>query len=89
LITNIIGTYTQYPLKPAWAITIHKSQGKIFDNVIIDLRNKAFAHGQTYVALSRCKKLKGITLKRTIKSEDIILDDMVVNFIKEMKGKII
>jgi GTPase SAR1 family protein len=89
LISNVIGTFTQYPLKLAWAITIHKSQGKTFEKVIIDLGNGAFAHGQTYVALSRCKTLNGIKLKKLIKQKDIILDDKVVNFIKQMNNKLI
>jgi hypothetical protein len=86
---TIIGTYTQYPVRPAWAITVHKSQGKTFEHVIIDLGSGAFAHGQTYVALSRCKTLQGIRLKRPIQRKDIILDDKVVNFINEMNNKLL
>jgi hypothetical protein len=82
--TNIIGEYKQYPVKLAWAITIHKSQGKTFEKTIIDLGNGAFAHGQTYVALSRCKTLDGIRLKNPIKHKDVILDDKVVRFISGM-----
>ena len=89
LISNVIGTFRQYPIMLAWAITIHKSQGKTFDKAVIDLGDGAFAHGQTYVALSRCKTIEGITLKRPVKSKDIIVDDKVVQFIKEMKNKII
>jgi ATP-dependent exoDNAse (exonuclease V) alpha subunit len=85
---NVVGTYTQYPLKPAWAITIHKSQGKTFDKVIIDLGRGAFAHGQTYVALSRCKTLNGIFLKQPIKMKDVILDNTVADFHKKMKTNI-
>ena len=85
---NVVGTFSQYPIKLAWAITIHKSQGKTFENVIIDLGNKAFAHGQTYVALSRCTKLNGIILKRPIAPQDILVDDKVIHFIKEMNQRI-
>ena len=88
LITTVIGSYTQYPLMLAWAITIHKSQGKTFEKVTIDLGyNGAFEHGQTYVALSRCKTLSGISLKRPINRKDIIVADEVVKFIKEMNSK--
>jgi len=78
--TEIIGTFTQYPLKLAWAITIHKSQGKTFDRVIIDLGKGAFEHGQTYVALSRCRTLEGIILKKPVRRQDIITDPRVVEF---------
>ena len=86
LSTNVIGEFMQYPVKLAWAITIHKSQGKTFEKTIIDLGNGAFAHGQTYVALSRCKTLDGIRLKNPIKRKDVILDNKVVNFISGMKN---
>ena len=79
----VTGSFTQFPVKLAWAITIHKSQGQTFDNVVINLGNGAFAHGQTYVALSRCTSLEGIILKTQIRPRDIILDSKVANFIKE------
>lgn len=74
------GTYIQHPIRLAWAITIHKSQGLTFDKVIIDMGRGAFAHGQLYVALSRCKTLQGISLKTTIHSKDMIVDDVVGYF---------
>ncbi|MBF0494429.1 MAG: AAA family ATPase [Candidatus Omnitrophica bacterium] len=76
-----IGTFTQYPIKLAWAITIHKSQGQTFDKVVIELGRGAFAHGQVYVALSRCTKLEGITLKRPVIPSDIIFDEDIYSFI--------
>lgn len=76
----ITGSFTQYPIKPAWAITIHKSQGQTFDRVNIHLGNGAFAHGQTYVALSRCTSLGGISLKTKIRKTDIKVDPKVTNF---------
>ncbi|WP_067146128.1 helix-turn-helix domain-containing protein [Pseudotamlana agarivorans] len=74
-----IGSYTQMPLRLAWSITIHKSQGLTFDKAIIDAEG-AFAHGQTYVALSRCKSLEGLVLKSKIQSNQIISDINVIAF---------
>ncbi len=76
---NTIGSFSQMPLRLAWAITIHKSQGLTFDKAIIDA-NAAFAHGQTYVALSRCRTLEGIVLTNKINSESIITDFRVTSF---------
>lgn len=86
--TKVIGTFTQYPVKLAWAITIHKSQGKTFDNVIIDFGSRTFAHGQAYVALSRCISLEGIKLVRPIKKSDIIMDWKIVKFLTEYQYKL-
>lgn len=77
---EVIGTFKQYPLTLAWAITIHKSQGKTFEKIIIDMGKGAFAAGQTYVALSRCKTLDGIILAREIRPRDIFSDDRIVEF---------
>jgi ATP-dependent DNA helicase PIF1 len=77
---KVIGTFTQYPLKLAWAITIHKAQGQTFDNVVIDLGYGAFAHGQVYVALSRCTSLQGITLKRPVTDRDVVFDKRIHQF---------
>ena len=77
---NIVGAFAQYPLKLAWAITIHKSQGQTFDKIIVDLGYGAFTHGQVYVALSRCTSLEGITLKRPLVDRDIIFDKRVHDF---------
>ncbi len=75
-----VGRFTQFPLKLAWAMTIHKSQGKTFDRVVIDLGSGAFAHGQSYVALSRCRTLDGITLRRPLSGRDLMLDPEVRDF---------
>ena len=78
--TDVTGSFTQYPLKLAWAITIHKSQGKQFDKVIVDLGWGTFAHGQLYVALSRCKTLEGLILKSQVRPKDVIVDNRVIAF---------
>ena len=79
---TIIGTFTQYPLKLAWAITIHKSQGLTFDRAVIDA-NAAFAHGQVYVALSRCRTLNGLILSSRINQRSIIGDSAISDFTKK------
>jgi len=85
--TSVSGTFTQYPIKLAWAITIHKSQGKTFDNIIIDLGKGAFDFGQTYVALSRCRTLGGISLNKMITGRDIIVDPIIVDYYETMKRR--
>lgn len=76
-----VGSFRQFPLKLAWAITIHKSQGKTFDNVAIDLGRGTFASGQLYVALSRCRSLEGVFLKREINLSDVRVDFRVMKFL--------
>lgn len=77
---NIVGSFVQYPLKLSWAVTVHKSQGQTFNKLILDLGHGAFAHGQVYVALSRCTSLGGITLKRPVIHSDILFDKCVHGF---------
>lgn len=81
------GTFTQYPVKTAWAITIHKSQGLTFDRAIIDVQ-QSFSHGQTYVALSRCKTLEGIVLSAPISSNAIINDSAVTAYTDDIPNHI-
>lgn len=78
--TEILGTFSQLPLKLAWAITIHKSQGLTFENVVIDMEGGAFAKGQMYVALSRCRTLEGLILRQPISPSDIKVSPQVVGF---------
>lgn len=84
LTKNIVGKFTQIPLKPAAAITIHKSQGLSLDHAIIDLSHGAFASGQAYVGISRLRSLDGMVLRRALKESDLITSQEVINF---MTGK--
>ncbi|MDM8159314.1 AAA family ATPase [Labilibaculum sp. K2S] len=82
---TISGGFSQFPLKLAWAITIHKSQGLTFERAVIDA-NAAFAHGQVYVALSRCKSLEGLVLKSTLSKSGIICDNAVSKFTQNIEA---
>ncbi|MCE7506453.1 AAA family ATPase [Polynucleobacter sp. IMCC30063] len=77
---NVVGTYTQIPLMLAWAVTIHKSQGKTLDKVRVDLSSGAFASGQVYVALSRCRSIEGISLQKPIQVRDVQCDPEIKRF---------
>ncbi len=76
-----VGSFRQYPVRLAFAVTIHKSQGKTFERVVIDVGRGTFAHGQMYVALSRCTTLEGIILKQPLKKNHILMDWQVVKFL--------
>lgn len=84
---EIVGTFNQYPLKLAWSITIHKSQGLTFDKVVIDFGNGTFASGQAYVALSRATTFEGLFLKQKMHSTDICVADEIKNFAKSFNDK--
>lgn len=82
---EVISSFTQFPVRLAWAITIHKSQGQTYNAVAIDMSRGAFAHGQTYVALSRCTSLEGLYLTRKIKPQDIIIDPEIIRFMSKVQ----
>jgi len=82
---EVVSSFTQYPLRLAWAITIHKSQGQTYNSVAVDMGDGAFAHGQTYVALSRCRTLETLYLKRDIMTNDIIVDSAIIGFMSKAK----
>ncbi len=77
---DVVAEFTQFPLRLAWAVTIHKSQGKSYDRAIVDLGPRSFAPGQTYVALSRITALDGLYLTRPLRPSDVIVDDAVRRF---------
>ena len=82
-----VGSFTQYPLRLAWAVTIHKSQGKTFDRVVVDIGRGAFAHGQVYVALSRCTSFEGLVLRTPIRKSHIWMDWRIVRFLTRFQYK--
>jgi hypothetical protein len=82
---KVIGTFSQYPLKLAWAITIHKSQGLTFDKAVIDAQ-AAFAHGQVYVALSRCRTFEGMVLKTPLTPQAVKTDPVIQRFATQITG---
>ncbi|MBF0594389.1 MAG: AAA family ATPase [Candidatus Omnitrophica bacterium] len=86
--SEVVGAFTQYPLRLAWAVTIHKAQGKTFSKVVIDIGYGTFSHGQVYVALSRCVTLEGIVLKKPIVQRHIMMDDRVRLFLENVKKRV-
>jgi ATP-dependent exoDNAse (exonuclease V) alpha subunit len=87
--SNAVGSCIQYPVKLAWAVTIHKSQGKTFERVVIDIGSGTFSSGQLYVALSRCTNFEGIVLKRPVAKRHIWTDETVVNFMNTFRARMV
>lgn len=87
LASKAIGHFTQYPMKLAWAVTIHKSQGQTFERVVIDVGYGTFAHGQMYVALSRCTSLQGIILKKPFARSHVLMDNRIQEFMSKLTGE--
>lgn|GEM_PF-635637 len=83
---NITGTFTQYPLRLAYAITAHKSQGQTYEKCHLQLESPSFSHGQTYVALSRCKSLAGLSMGRNLKFTDLVVDPRVREWDEDVFG---
>ena len=83
---TVEGTFKQIPLKLAWAITIHKSQGLTFERAVVDA-DASFAHGQVYVALSRCKTLEGLVLRKPLRPGSIIADPAVADYVRQMAAR--
>lgn len=88
IVREAVGSFEQFPLRLAWAITIHKAQGKTFDQLIVDFERAAFAHGQAYVALSRGTTLEGLRLVRPLRTSDIRLDRRIVKFLTHTQGQL-
>lgn len=86
---TVIGTFTQFPVRLAWALTIHKSQGLTFNNVVIDVGRGAFSGGQTYVALSRCRSLDGIALRSTINPRDVFVNPSILDFSRNFNNQML
>lgn len=86
--SEVIGSFTQYPLRLAWAVTIHKAQGKTFDQVVVDFGRGTFAPGQAYVALSRCTTMAGLVLRRPLQSRHVWADERISAFLRrELREK--
>lgn len=85
--SQIAGSFTQYPIKLAWAVTIHKGQGQTFDKVIVDFGRGTFAFGQSYVALSRCTGLEGLVLRTPLEQRHIFTDERITEFMEKFGVK--
>jgi len=87
IVEEVAGTFVQFPLMPAWAVTIHKAQGLTLARVLVDLDRGAFAEGQVYVALSRCQTLEGLSLRRPVRSSDVRCSEAARTFYEKMRRR--
>jgi ATP-dependent exoDNAse (exonuclease V) alpha subunit len=87
VVPGVAGKFIQFPLILAWAVTIHKSQGKTLDRVRIDLGKGAFAPGQVYVALSRCRRMEALRLSRPVRFEEVRCDPAVERFMASLRRR--
>ena len=85
------GVYRQFPLMPAWAVTIHKAQGLTLERVMVDLARGAFADGQVYVALSRCQSMEGLSLRRSVRVSEVRCSEAARDFYNKIRirGRVI
>jgi ATP-dependent exoDNAse (exonuclease V) alpha subunit len=87
IVEEVAGTYEQFPLMPAWAVTIHKAQGLTLSRVLVDLDRGAFAEGQVYVALSRCQTLDGLSLRRAVRLHEVRCSESARAFYARMRRR--
>ena len=87
IVSEVVGSFTQYPLRLAWAVTIHKAQGKTFDAVVLDVGRGTFAPGQAYVGVSRCRSLEGLVLHTPLKPEHVLVDPRAQAFLAHAESQ--
>lgn len=87
IVEEVAGTFIQFPLMPAWAVTIHKAQGLTLARVLVDLARGAFAEGQVYVALSRCQTMEGLSLRRPVRTAEVRCSEAARGFYEKIQAR--